>query len=500
MYRFLIALVLVSAAACSSRKDAEPAGTESPQQHADEEQTHTLFTDRYEFFIVHAPLETGRETEFLVHLTDLDTYKPCSTGQVSLRVDGVTATPVAPAVPGIFHCRYTPERPGDIEAEFIYNDGTATHTVKEQIPVFRDDEELHAQEEQESLHGTAGSGEIEFLKEQAWKSEFMVKEIRPGPFHFVIPTSGELMAVPGEKQNITAGSRGIVRFVDPLLVQGTAVAQGQVLFIISSETLLDDPVSLRFEEAGNRLEISRSEYERHKVLHDQQAISDRQFLETRSVYVEDSLRYYSLAAHISGRGISVKAPVSGTIHELMVSDGEFTEPGSLLATLSSNRNLILRADLPQQYYSHLGQIRTAQFRPAYTDQVYTVGEMNGTLLASGVSVAENDHYLPVIFKLRNQGQLLEGAFAEVYLLAEERSHVLSVPVTALAEEQGGYYVYVQVTGESYTKRPVETGDSDGRLVEITSGLDPGERVVTRGVMLVKAASVGTAVVGHEHSH
>jgi RND family efflux transporter MFP subunit len=223
-------------------------------------------------------------------------------------------------------------------------------------------------------------------------------------------------------------------------------------------------------------------------------------MESRSVYVEDSLRYYSLAAHISDQGISVKAPVSGTIHELMVSDGEFTEPGSLLATLSTNRNLILRADLPQQYYSHLRMIRTAQFRPAYTDQVYSVGEMNGTLLAAGISVAENDHYLPVIFQLRNQGQLLEGAFAEVYLLAEEKSNVLSVPVTALAEEQGGYYLYVQVTGESYTKRPVETGDSDGRLVEITSGLDPGERVVTRGVMLVKAASAGTAVVGHEHSH
>jgi membrane fusion protein, heavy metal efflux system len=498
MYRFLIALVLVSATACSSREGTEPTGTESSGQQADEEQTHTLFTDRYEFFIANAPLEAGKETEFLVHLTDLDTYKPCSTGQVSLRVDGISSTPVSAFVPGIFHCRYTPEKPGDIQAEFIYNDGTGTQSVEAQIRVFRDDEELHSPEEEESLHGTAG--EIEFLKEQAWKSDFMVKEIRRGPFHFVIPTSGELMAVPGEKQNITAGSRGIVRFVDPLLVQGSAVARGQVLFIISSETLLDDPVSLRFEEAGNRLEKSRSEYVRHKILREQQAISDRQFMESRSVYVEDSLRYYSLAAHISDQGISIQAPVAGTIHELMISDGEFTEPGSLLATLSSNRNLILRADLPQQYYGHLRQIRTAQFRPAYTDRVYSVGEMNGSLLAAGASVAENDHYLPVIFELRNQGQLLEGAFAEVYLLAEEKSNILSVPVTALAEEQGGFYVYVQVTGESYTKRPVETGDSDGRLVEITSGLDPGERVVTRGVMLVKAASVGTAVVGHEHSH
>ena len=500
MYRFLIALVLVSATACSPRKGTGPADAEDSQQHSDEDLTHTLFTGRYEFFIVHAPLEAGRVNEFLVHLTDLDTYAPCSTGLVRLRVDGVTADPVTPAVPGIFHCPYTPENPGIIQAEFIYENENGTYMVEEQIPVVSEPEKLQAGEKEEELHETAEAGEIEFLKEKAWDSDFMVKEIQPGPFHFVIPTSGELEAVPGEKQNITAGSRGIVRFADPLLVQGSAVTRGQVLFNISSEALLDDPVSLRFEEAGNRLEKSRSEYERHLILHGQQAISDRQFMESRSVFVEDSLRFYSLASHITERGMSVKAPVSGTIHELLVSDGEFIEAGSLLATLSTNRTLILRADLPQQYYDHLGQIRTARFRPAYSDVVYSVEEMNGTLLAAGVSVAENNHYLPVIFKLRNQGQLLEGAFAEVYLLSEEKSDVLTVPVTALAEEQGGFYLYVQVTGESYTKRHVEIGDSDGRFVEITSGMDPGERVVTQGVMLVKAASVGTAVVGHEHSH
>jgi hypothetical protein len=38
------------------------------------------------------------------------------------------------------------------------------------------------------------------------------------------------------------------------------------------------------------------------------------------------------------------------------------------------------------------------------------------------------------------------------------------------------------------------------VVEITDGLEPGERIVTRGAILVKAASVVTGVVGHGHSH
>jgi multidrug efflux pump subunit AcrA (membrane-fusion protein) len=126
--------------------------------------------------------------------------------------------------------------------------------------------------------------------------------------------------------------------------------------------------------------------------------------------------------------------------------------------------------------------------------------MNGSLLAAGVSVAENNHYLPVIFRLENEGQLLEGAFAEVYLLTSAKHDVISVPVGALGEEQGGNYLYVQMTGESYSKRYVATGQHNGLLVEITSGLQPGDRVVTEGLTLVKAASMATGEISDGHTH
>ena len=161
---------------------------------------------------------------------------------------------------------------------------------------------------------------------------------------------------------------------------------------------------------------------------------------------------------------------------------------------------MLRADLPQQYFMQSHLITKAHFRPAYSAEVLSVEELNGSLLAVGHSVKENDHYLPVNFILKNDGSLLEGAFAEVYLIAGERADVLSIPVTAMGEEQGGKYVFVQVSGESYSKRRVHTGPGDGRKVEIISGLTEGERVVTRGAMLVKAASMEIGEIDHGHSH
>ncbi len=501
MNKVLIISLLALSTACSNNLhegSVEPASS----QHDDEAIQHTLYSDQYEFFIEHLPLEAGEETEFLVHLTELTTYNACSTGHVSILIDGVSVTSGEPSRPGIFRVPFTPKKEGAFHAEFIFQNGAVSQEVEEHVRVYKDHNDIQASETEGDGHSheAVAIGEIEFLKEQAWNSDFMVSQIGPAPFHAVIVTSGEFMAMPGEKQNITASSQGIVRFTDPFLVQGSTVEKGQLLFTLSSETLVEDNVKLRYEEARNRLERSRNEYNRHHVLYKQEAISERQFQESRSTFTEDSLRYYSLAANISEGGVKVSAPVSGTIHELLASDGEYTEPGKLLATLSTNRTLMLRADLPQQYYGQLKEIQSAHFRPAYTDRVFTLEEMNGRLLASGVSVAENDHYLPVIFKLENDGNLLEGAFAEVYLQAKEKADILAVPVIALAEEQGGHYLYVQLSGESYTKRFVTTGENDGLYVEITGGLYAGERVVTRGVTLVKAASMATGVVGDGHSH
>ena len=229
-------------------------------------------------------------------------------------------------------------------------------------------------------------------------------------------------------------------------------------------------------------------------------ISERQLIDSRTRYMADSLRYHSLSAIASAEGSKVYSPISGYIHTLDVSEGQYVETGQLLVTISSNKILLLRADIPQQYYYLLEDIVTANFRPAYADRTYSIEEFDGKIIAKGSSVAENDHYMPVHFEVKNDGSLLEGAFAEFYLKTRSEMNCLSVPVTAISEEQGAYYLYIQVSGESFTKRLVSTGENDGQRVQIVSGLDPGERIVTEGVMLLKAASLITGAPGHGHSH
>ena len=87
-------------------------------------------------------------------------------------------------------------------------------------------------------------------------------------------------------------------------------------------------------------------------------------------------------------------------------------------------------------------------------------------------------YIPVTFEFDNIGDIIPGAFAEVYLLAQPKENVLSVPVSALTEEQGLNFVYIQIEDEAFKKQEVTVGQNNGIRAEIVKGLKSGDKVVT----------------------
>ncbi|MEZ4340862.1 MAG: hypothetical protein R3B82_29925, partial [Sandaracinaceae bacterium] len=65
--------------------------------------------------------------------------------------------------------------------------------------------------------------------------------------------------------------------------------------------------------------------------------------------------------------------------------------------------------------------------------------------------------------------------------------------------EGRSVVYVQAEGESFEERGVRLGASQGDRVAVLSGVEAGERVVTRGAHLVRLAG-SSGAVGHGHVH
>jgi membrane fusion protein, heavy metal efflux system len=493
MYKFGFILALATAVIFSCNRHAEPEEEHLHEETMPEQEAIqlTLFSDLFEYFIEYGPAETGQPVDFLVHITHLSNYRPVTSGRLTLQVGSQKVVAEAPERPGIYHLSLSPAE-GDVQ------ELTCSLQLKDSVDIVK--EEMKLCSDHNHAGGRSFAGEIVLLKEQAWESDFMVRPVRSELFSPVTRTSGKILPVPGEKQHVPAPASGVLSFHEKLLVQGARVESGQLLFIISDASLGADNFELKYRELKNNLEESRSEYRRHEVLFTNRVISERQFIETRTTYINDSIRFHNLASKASENGLLVRAPVSGVIHEVNFSEGEFVEMGAQLVTISSEEQLLLRADLPMQHLLKAEEIVTTNFRTAYSDRIYNLEVLNGKLLSKGAFVEENDHFIPVYFLVENDGTLLEGAYVEFFLKALPDRRTVIVPAGAIMEEQGLHYCYVQVSGEGYVKRALKTGENDGRYFEVLSGLQPGERIVTRGVMLLKAASMVTGDSGHGHAH
>lgn len=104
-------------------------------------------------------------------------------------------------------------------------------------------------------------------------------------------------------------------------------------------------------------------------------------------------------------------------------------------------------------------------------------------------------------ELRNEeGQLRPNMFAEVVLPVGLKRKVLSLPQEAVMTVENQTVVYIQEEPGHYQRHPVVIGEKSGGWVEITSGIEAGELVVTKGALALQAedlkASMGEG--GHEH--
>ena len=350
-------------------------------------------------------------------------------------------------------------------------------------------------------HGAGGdthAGEIVFTKAQAAQTDFELFEVQPVTFNEVIPTSGRIMAAQGDEASVVAPVGGVVSFTNKKIADGTPVGRGETRFTISSKEMAEGDYVAR---TRSTYEQAKAAFERAENLVKDKIISQSDYEQSRLAYENAKTAYDAVAGKTSVRGTRVTAPIGGFIKNVAVSEGAFVEVGQTLATVSQNKRLVLRAEVSQRYLNDLRSVSGANFRTPYDDKVYSLSEMNGRLLSVGKSSDGSSVFIPVIFEFDNGGDVIPGSFVEIYLISSPQRDVLTVPLSAVTEDQGVHFVFVQLDDEGYAKREVKLGAADGRNVRVLSGLKAGETVVSKGVAQVKMASFSGAIPeGHSHSH
>lgn len=342
----------------------------------------------------------------------------------------------------------------------------------------------------------AHADEIVLTPEKAQAAGVQVEEVQPAAFRSVIPTSGQVLAAQGDEATVVAAVSGVVNFTRSL-IEGTQVSAGMALLTVSSQHIQEgDPV----KRARIAYETAKSEYERAAKLVDKQIVSQKDFNQLKENYENARIAYEALSPSKDGKGVAVKSPIGGYVKSCLVKEGDYVTVGQPLLTVTQTRRLQLKAEVSERYYAGLKSIVSANFTTTYDDKVYRLDDLKGRLLSYGKSSGDASYYIPVTFEFDNRGDVIPGSFVEVYLLSEERQGVISLPVSAITEEQGLNFVYLQVDAECYKKQEVKLGMNDGCRVEVLSGLKGGEKVVTVGAMHVKLAAAGNTIPGHTHNH
>lgn len=360
--------------------------------------------------------------------------------------------------------------------------------------------------EEEHAHGTEETArednheehadEIILTAEKAKAAGIATETVKRDTFRQIIKTGGQILAAQGEETTVVAGTSGVVRFARTLTA-GAPVGRGTVLFHLSSDKIQGgDPV----ERAYVAYQNAKAEYERAKPLAEKQIVTRKELENLKAAYEDARISYEALDPHHTRKGVAVTASTGGYVKNVAVKEGDYVTTGQPLMTLTQNRRLQLRADVSERYYGALKQITSAHFNTPYDDTVYTLENLHGRVLSYGKASDENAFYIPVLFEFDNTGDIVPGSFVETYLTGATRTGVITLPVSALTEEQGLYFVYLQESKEVYRKQEVKTGAENGLRVEILSGLKPGDRVVTQGAYHVKLASASNTIPAHNHSH
>ena len=351
-----------------------------------------------------------------------------------------------------------------------------------------------------SHHHDHGDDAITFSVEQQNKIDFEVVETVSEPLYQIIRTSAQIVPSQEGEKILTATTSGIVSFENKDIVPGLDVKSGQTLFSIDNDNMADGSLAVRRQEIEAEYNKAKSEYERKQSLAEDKIISERELLDAETEYLKAKKQYENMLQNYPEGKTLHRASITGSIKDILVPNNSYVEAGQPIMTLAQNSKLYLRADLQQKYYPVLKDIKTANIKTP-DGTVYSLNDLSGRLISYGKTTDVSNPLIPITFEIKNNGNIIPGSFVEIFITAESDKMGIMLPNTAIVEEMGIYCVFVQTCVDSFEKRLITEGVTDGYNTQILAGLKAGEKVVSKGAINVKLAQGSAALdphAGHVH--
>ena len=500
--RLLIVLAVLLTACTPSSEHGHPHASDGGHAHPDDGRpTLELSTQvgELEVYVKYAALVKDQTSTFETYVTRLSNYKPVDSLKVTVSLiyggKGIRHSVEGPNSNGVYLPALQPKQSGEHSLLIEFSGPQFQEKLDMGIVIVFEDSGQVVQ----GGHNSEGLESINFTKKQAWAIDFKVSEVDRAPVYQVIHTSGIWSGAPGDSRTLVANANGIINYNRNLLTEGVLVKKGQPLMTITSRGLTNDNLEVEIEKAkADHSQIS-AEYERQKLLFEEDLIPKAEFERSESKYLVSKASIESLQQGYVKGGKQIQVPFDGFVKSIEIHNGDYVSQGMELFTVVSLNSQILEARISPSYNVTMERINDIWFK-SINEEWESMKHSGGTILSIGQEVSEEEPLIPIYIKVNTSIRMPQGSFSEMQIAIGEEHEGLVVPESALLEDYGKYSVMVQVNGESYEKRTVIVGNRNGQLAEITSGLKASERVVSIGAYQVKMASMSSSVPGHGHEH
>jgi len=274
-----------------------------------------------------------------------------------------------------------------------------------------------------------------------------------------------------ELKNEVAG-----RVVRINLPEGKFVRKGTLLV-----KLFDDDLQSTLKKLESQLAIQQQIYKRQSELLKVNGISQNDYEQT-------SLQVNSLKADIDVqktliRKTVVLAPFDGTIGLRNISIGAIVTSSTLLSTIRSENKIKLDFSVPQKYGSVIKTGMKVLFTMSNDETQY-----NATVIATEQGIDATTRNLKVRALVNSKSKnLLPGAFTTVQLKLSENKSALMIPTQALIPQEQNKSVIVARSGKAHFIT-VKTGIRQTSNIEIYEGIQPGDTIITSGLLFLKEGS------------
>ena len=295
-----------------------------------------------------------------------------------------------------------------------------------------------------------------------------IEKIMPSDFRHFIKVQGTVES----DNNILVSSRssGLIKKIS--VQTGDKIFKNQLLVEIDGAVLESSMAEL--EQA---LGLAETIYQRQKRLWDKGIGSEIEFLQAKNN--KDSLEKKMKTLQEQYKLTKITAPISGTIDEVMMKEGEMAAAGMGAVRIVQLSRLKITASLSENYISSVKINDMVQVEIPVLNEKFdqTIGSV------SQVIDPQNRTFRIEIPVPKGQSNLKPNMLAIVTINDYSDPEALSIPQNIVQKTGAGQFIFSAEKKNGrwlVSKRFIVTGKDYDNQVEIKNGLEPGEYVVTFG--------------------